>query len=517
MDYRKLFIPLFIIIVFIFSQSLFAIGIEPLTIDLTAKPGDTIPFSFKVIPSKKSEQVAVFLNRIKQELNGSLSFTDINPDSPSAAKWIDLPNQISISPEVPTIVKGTVKIPLNTEGGTYLVAVMVQTQKNYTETWGVNLRFNFAIRLKIKIDYPGLRPSALISDFSITKGTNGEPDIRALAKNTSPLDFPTSATVTIRNSQRRLLQRMNLKTEVGWNLNAIETTLFPGSELLYYGQPTEALLPGQYEIRLFYQYGSSGQILKSKIINVQAGDYVYPAAKLKAVKITPSDIDFAGRPGTVALKALRFENKSDKPVDITVELADVYPDYAYSILSNTDIELRGGKKFRLEPRCTFTNILKVKFRKDAPIQVNYGMAKIKVYSTDLNPILLENSTIPLSAAVIGAYKYAAEVTNILGEQDGDKYLLSMVVKNTGSIKISPTATIFIKNAQGVLLDTVKLAVEGDDHALVYPDKVLTLTGFTQNLAPGKYSLLITINEGNKELGSSALSYEVNKTEIKNKR
>ena len=498
-----IFITIFIAIIFLQSIPLFAIGINPLVIELSAKPGDTVPFTITIIPAEKPEVVTLFLAKFTQQPNGGLSFEEVNPSSYPPANWVSFPSKVNVGIEkIP--ISGTIKVPLNAVGGTYNLALMMDSESP-VKGKNLNVRIRFGVRFHLRVDWPGLRPSVQLDDFNIVKGEQGEPVIQTLVKNTSPIDFLFSATVTIRNNQKKLIERVEIKPKVSWEIKALETRMFPNGELLYVGNPKEALLPGDYELRLFYRYGTAGQIVKSKIINIKAGEYIYPKSKLKVVKISPTNLEFSGKPGTSSLKALKFENFFDKSLFITVETVDFSQGYNFSILKNTEVEIKGGKQFTLEPGRMYVDIISVKFPKDAPVHVNYGLIKINVYLNDPNPTLIEDSVILLSAAVPGDYKLSAEVTNLLNEFNGDKYLLAAVVKNNGNVKICPTATAFIKNEEGKEIDTVKLAVEGDDNAFVYPDKVLTLTGFSEKLKSGKYYVVIKVNDGQKEIGTSELN------------
>jgi hypothetical protein len=505
---KILFLFAAIIIFIIFQITAFAMSIEPLSFESVLKPGETYPFEIHVVSPGKPEEVKLVLFEAKQQLDGSLQFIEPNPDSDSPTKWVEIPAKVSITNDLPVTVKGIIKVPLKAAGGTYHMAVIAESLVTNTQQLRLNLniKIRYAIRLIVRVERLGLKPSAQVEQFDMVKGESGEPVIQLMAENNSPVDFITSATVTIRNTQKKLIDRVELKPRSSWDANFIDTRIFPDTELLYYGMPKEVLLPGQYEMRTFYRFASSGQIMKTKIITVRAGEYNYPKEKLKTIKVTPTEVSFEGKPGTIAIKAVKIENRSDKPMMIITEIADISSNYPYSINDNTEIRIQGDKKFTLEPGRMHVSVLIVKFPKDMPLQANYGALQVKSYSMDDKPVLLENSSVLLAASIPGTLTHSAEVTNLIGEADKSRYLLLAIVKNTGKVKITPDITAVIKDKRNNIIDSIKFSVEGDDTASIYPAKNMTYTGTTaKKLQPGEYHAIISIAENDKSIGLSQMN------------
>lgn len=490
----------------IIAAAIFAVGVQPLLIELTVKPGDAVPFQIQVVPGAKPEKVTIKLYKAIQQTNGDYTYEVPEAGAFPALAWFSIPAEAMTSPGKPSLVKGSVKVPLDA-GGTYTVAVMVEPPQPEKKT-GMQFTIRYAIRIHLRVERPGLRPGAEVTAFDIVRGKNGEPVLKIQARNTSQLDYLTSAMITIRDNRKKLRERVELRPELGWNFNYSEWRLLPDSELVYTGLPKEALLPGQYELRLFYRYGSSGQILLTKPLNIKEGDFTYPASKLKFLRVNPTELDFTGNPGTSSLKAVKYENRFNKPVVVTVETADVETGYHYSILNNTGLEIKGETKFILEPGRMATNIIAVKFPQNGKIQGNYGFLRVKVYSTDEPPGLLEESNVILAAAVSGKYQSKAEVTNVSGDWDGEKFLVSAVIKNTGNIWVTPEAKALIRDSEGKVLEVVDLVMEGDRKAGTLPEKTVILTGFAEQMKAGKFNVQITISNGEQIIGSSVLGLVV---------
>jgi hypothetical protein len=506
---RKIVFILAIVLVLnvLMNTAIFAVGVQPLLLELTAKPGDTVPFQMQLVPDAKPEKIILKLYKAIQQPNGDYAYEVPEPGSFPALDWFSIPAEIVTTPGKPSLVKGSVKVPLDA-GGTHTVTVMVEPSEPEEKKTGMLFSVRYAIRIHLRVERPGLRPRAEVTMFDMVRSKAGEPMLKVQARNTSQLDYLTSAMITIRDSRKKLRERVELRPELGWSFNYNEWRLLPDSELMYTGSPKEALLPGQYELRLFYRYGNSGQILVTKQLNIKEGDYTYPASKLKFLKVNPTELDFTGKPGTSSMKAVKYENRFNTPVSVMVETADIETDYPYSIRNNTSLEIKGETQFTLEPGRIATNILAVKFPRDGKVQGNYGFLRIKVYTMDENPVLLEESNVTLAAAVSGKYQNKAEATDVSGDWDGEKFLVSAVIKNTGNIRIVPEAKALIRDAAGKVLEVVDLGTEDDVKAGALPNKLVILTGFAEHMKNGKYNVQITISNGEKIIGSSVLNLVV---------
>lgn len=509
--YKNVFIKaLFGILIMLLPVALVdALGVQPLIIEMKPKPGETIPFTINLIATEKtSEQVKIALYQPLQLPTGELSFREPDPAGFPEGQWVKLNRENAlVMPDGKVDVSGTVKVPLNAKGS-HNIIVMVEPA-TAQKMGSMELRVKYAARLNIEVDAPGLRPTAQVSDFEIEKGENGEPVIKIKAANNSLLDYLTNVNVTIRdNRTKRLVERVELRPEIGWRYQNQEMRLMHGCTLHYYGSPREALLPGQYDLRLFYRFGNSGQILLSKKIDIKTGDFNYPAGKLRRVKITPEEVVFSGKPGTSSTKGIRFENRSDKQVRIMLQPQEIDTEYPYSLIKKTSIEFKNDPEFLLEPGRMAVLIIGVKFPKDIEAQGYYGLLKTTVLSTDPKPIVIEQYMLNLEAVVPGKHQASAQLTDLSGDRDGDKYLLSAVVKNYGNIKISPFAELVLKDKNNRLAAATKLMVEGNGTPSVIPTKLITLTGSVESLKPGLYKAELKFFEGTAEIGTSKCNLEV---------
>jgi hypothetical protein len=466
--------------------------VQPLALDFLLKPGETTNFKITLTPGNTPEEDLISICKAEQQLTGDLIYQVADPATFPLAKWINIPSSVKLNPGNKQEVTGTIKVPLDANGCN-VIGIMIEPKQENVK--GISVVVRYAIRIMIQVDRPGNRPDAAVTSFNLIKGDKGQPVIAAQVKNNSPLEFMTSANVTIRDSNRRLVERVPLMTGSGLP----EFLILPLSELRYTGTPKEVLTPGDYEIRLFYNYASGKQLLFAKNITVKAGDFVYPKSILKMVKITPLEVEFTGSPKTTSIKPIKFENKSDKPVTICLEPAEIEPKYPYSILTKTSLEIKGDITFTLDPGRMATNLIMVKFNEGLG-QENYGLIKVHIFSTDEKPKLIEESVINLTAITPGKFNYAAEVLGISGDRTGNQYLISTVILNKGNARISPTAKAVINDSSGKTIETVDLSNEVTDTVYVIPGKQITLSGLTTSLKPGKYKVQVYLVNGKVELG-----------------
>ncbi|NLY74572.1 MAG: hypothetical protein GX075_04645 [Firmicutes bacterium] len=507
--FPKVFIKaLFGILIMLLPVGVDALGVQPLVIEMKPKPGETVPFTINLIATEKtSEEVKIALYQPLQLPTGELSFRKPDPADFPEGQWVKLNRDNAlVMPDGKVDVGGSVKIPLDAKGS-HNIIVMIEPAAQ--KMGSMELRVRYAARLSIEVDAPGLRPTARVSDFEIVRGEKGEPVISIKAENTSLLDYLTSASVTIRDHHtKKLLERVDLRPEIGWRYQNTETRLMRGCMLHYYGSPKEALLPGEYDLRLFYRFGNSGQIMLSQTVNIKAGDFVYPAAKLRRIKITPEEVAFSGKPGTASTKGIRFENRSDKKVKVILQPEEIETGYPYSLMEKTAVEFKNPQEFTLEPGRMAVSIIGVRFPKDAPAQGYYGYLKVRVITDDPMPVVIEEYKINLEAVVPGKHQISAELTGLSGDRDGEKYVLAAIVKNTGNIKISPFAEIVLKDKDGRLAGAAKLTAEETGPPSVIPTKLITLTGSLEDIKPGSYKAELKLFEGTVEIGNFDSKLEI---------
>ena len=486
-----------LILLFSFSGNVLAIGLRPLVIEMDLEPGTVEDFTILLSPEETKTVINVSLYQPVQLLDGGLIFQEGDPLENPAIGWVELDkNKLLLSPGEEEKITGRVRVPFDARGS-YMVTIMVEPERQQSSE--IALHFRFAIRLRIRVERPGLRPAAEVEEFALTAGEEKEPVLRALVRNTSALDYPTAAEATVRDGQGRLVEKVELRPERLWAYSQQEILMYPFSKLLYVGTVRKYLPPGEYQLRLFFRYAAGKQLIVTRTVEIRDGDYNFQDTQRTALEVSLNELSFSGHPGTVSSRALTFKNNSGEACVLSLTPVDLEYGYAYSIFEHTEFAIRGDDQFLLEPGMKKTVITTVHFPRDAQIQGNYGFLKVDVFK--LNGEFLYGQMIPLEAVVGGDHRHTAEVLDFSCERTGDEVLFSLVLKNTGNIKLFPSGRVVVKDPEGRPVTTVELSSAGETKAPVLPGKLLTLQGTSLSIPPGNYQLEVTIQEEKKELAA----------------
>lgn len=508
LKFRKQMIPLFLILFLIIGSSILASGVDPLLLNLSGKPGETLNFKVTIQPSDKPGDVQLSLHKIVQKPDGNFDYQPVDPGSYAPTGWVSFPSKVTVVPGKSTEIKGTIKLPNDAKGSDNHLLLMIEPENDIKKVDGLSLMVRYGVTLNVQVDKPGTRPAATITSFDMVKSQKGFATIQGNVKNTSLVDLQTYAYVTIRNVQKKLMEKIELLPYSYLESNVGDPVLYPDSELLYLGVVHQNLPPGAYEIRLFLRYGETGQLIQSKNINIQEGQYKFPEAMYKNIKIGPEELSFEGKPGQISIKALKFENKSDKPLIVQMVTSDIEPKYTYSVFNNTKFETKNGDKFVIKPKQMVVKIITVAFPKDAPIRGSYGNLKIQVYTEAEKPIFVEEQNIKVSANIVGEKKKQVEVKNLSGERNGENYIMSAVIKNTGNTAISPAITLLLKDDDNRTVANTDLNCDGEENITILPDRMATVTATLTNIKPGKYQAEVKAVDGSAILDKKLFTVQV---------
>ena len=167
-----------------------------------------------------------------QQLSGGLAYQLPTNPAFSATSWVTLDSDVvKVRPGEKPEVRGTIRVPYSASGS-HTVIVMVEPRPPEI-TSGIGFKIRYAVRLSIRVERAGLRPSAQLSDFAVVANEQGEPEIQARFLNDSPLDYLASGEVAIRDKDRRLVERVTLRTESGHTAGTDATRIYPGAEVLF--------------------------------------------------------------------------------------------------------------------------------------------------------------------------------------------------------------------------------------------------------------------------------------------
>lgn len=475
-----------------------AIGVRPLVIDIDLFPGDSAVFELVLTPEAVQQVVDLNLFQPMQLITGGLGYQKVDPETYPVIKWIEMERaRVVLSPGEETKVRGHVGVPYDA-GGSYMVVVMVEPVTEEAAS-GISLRVRYAVRININVERPGLRPRAEVAEFDLLSDDDKRPVLTTLLRNSSPLDYLAAGEVTIRDRNRRLIERVTLRTEAAQQAGRDETRIYPGAEVLFQGQVTEPLPPGEYDLRLFLRYADGKQVIKSKRVTVKEGDF---AQRITHLKLQPETIAVNLRPGAAASQVIQMQNRTDKPLVIKLGARDIASEYPQSVFSSLDVQLRGQGELTLEPHRQDRNVFIFRSTKDLEPGGYYGYLDVYAYSEEEE--LLETYPIPISVLVGEGWENRAEVLNVDYDYYEGEYLFSVDVKNLSKAHIAPTGTLYLKDDQGVIKRTLRLELlEGVDSIL--PQRAERLVASVRDvLEHGEYTADIRILDGDVEIGAREL-------------
>ncbi len=497
---RKLtvLVALVLLVSFVATVQAQAVGVRPLVVDLNLRPGDTGSFELILSPSERQEIVNLTLYKPTQLITGGLTYELGDPALFAPIGWVELEeNRVVVPPNETAKVTGRVSVPFDA-GGSYTIVVMVEPEVDEAVT-GITFRVRYAVRINIVVERPGLRPRAEIVNFDLASSEEGKPVISAHFRNPSPLHYPVSAEVTVRDTNRRLIERVTLKTQSAWQSGQETTRIYPGAEVMLLGEVTEPLFAGDYEMRLFVRYADL-QVIQTKPVTVTEGQFA-ATARMAVVRVTPDEIASSLRPGGAASEVLQIENRLSEFLKVVISGREVVAEYANSVFGNLEIQMRGDQEFQLESRRVNRTVLTLRAPRGVTPGGYYGYIDVHAYT--LTDEYLDTYTVPLSLIVGDGWDYQAEVMSLHALADGNEYLVSVTVKNDSVAHIIPTGTVYVRDQAGVIVRTLPLTLqEGMENIL--PQHTGFMLSTVRDLEPGEYTADVRIRYLNEEIAVAQL-------------
>ena len=500
-----LFAIIFLInIIFIYNQNCLAVGVKPLIHNIEIKPGETKEFELTLTPSEKAEKVLFKIFKPEQILDGNLKFVEPTSDNFPAIEWIKFEKEeVTTIPNEKKVIKGKVTAPFSAEGSH--TAIMMVEPQTLKKMQGVSFKIRYAVKLNIRIDRPGSRNKAELEEgWGLTKGENGEPILETIISNTSLWDYKVSAEATIRDSRRKLVERINLRSAASNDKNQIR--LYPESKVIHQGEITRRLTHGEeYTVRLFIKYGDHGQIIKSKKIKIAEGEYNFVAAdKAGAVSVEPASIDLTLKPGQRKTNVINVKSEIGETSILAIKSTDINSEYKYS---NKDwIEMRAKDQIVLEGRRTKRLVLTSIVPREIEPGSYHSNVEIHIYSKETEK-LLEKEVIPYSVVVGTEHKPKVDIKSLHSTETEEGYLLSLDINNSGNIFLNPNAKIIINDENDEYVEKVELSMPEEVNRLL-PLKSKLLTGISQSITPGKYNVTIIVENDDQEVGKSTKVLEI---------
>ena len=487
---------LFILILGVMSPLALAIGVQPMVLDFEGRPGEQYSFEISIFPESIQRVVNLSLYQPIQFFDGSVDFLEGDPKAYPPIGWVRLEKErILVPPGEPTKVQGTISVPFSA-GGSHSVIVMVEPTVEDAEE-GVTVIVRYAVRLTINVDRPGLRSELKILNTELVSDEDGKPLLMVHISNPSPFRFPISGESTIRDENRRLVERVNLRTLSAWETGHDSFAIYPYTELMLTAPIEEPLYGGNYYLQNFISYDTTKQVIKTQEVFVEEGQFVTLGAQ--AIAVEPKAMEAHIQLGAATTFILQMENRQAEQFEISLGAEDIVAEYAHSIFEHLEIELRGEEFQTLQPRGRGRSILLVRAPRDAEPGGYYGKINVHVSSGDGEYV--ESYTIPMSVLVGRDLERAVEVRGIAVETLEEEYLFSASIGNAGNVHVTPWGKLELRDENDDVVNIVRLEMpEGVGSLLPDLAGFLVATIHEDYISPGSYMATVQVFEDQERVG-----------------
>lgn len=235
------------------SASLTALGFEVnlLEVDLSARPGLALSFSFIVHNElAQSEQIILYLGDWDRNEFGENRFYEPGTLPHSSATWIQvLPTSFVLGPGEVREIQGTVQVPAQAEPGTYWAIVFVQGEPRLVPYQGVMVTVTRRIGIKI---YVTVEPAE-------ARGELRGLEVRGLNPLWVWVKFANTGTKNLREVQA-LLRVIDVQGKTVAEARAPSVPCLPGSERWIRVDTDFRPEPGVYQVLATVDYGGEALV-----------------------------------------------------------------------------------------------------------------------------------------------------------------------------------------------------------------------------------------------------------------
>ncbi|MFP4020971.1 MAG: hypothetical protein ACLFUK_05135 [Halanaerobium sp.] len=510
MNENKIKFILIVFLIFInmssFSSTIEAIGVQPLVIDLEMERGETRQFELEISPSENQEVAELNLFYPRQQETGSLSYEEGNMEEHAVLNWLDLPEEVTVPPGEETTVTGEVSVPYDASGS-HTAIIMVEPTVDEAEE-GITFKVRYAVRVNIHVEAPGLREDTELLEFDLEPGKEEQPPrVSSRIKNSSALMYDAAGEVSIRDESRRLVERISIRSQHAAQAGKEETTLYPGSEVIFSGEIQEMLAAGTYDLQLFLRYADGRQLIERKTFEI--GDEFVDSDNMEYFNVDPILISEELRRGGAGTEVIEVRNRTGDKIEIEISPEEIESDYQHSLLDNFELQLRGRQQFELEGRRSERPVLIVRSPREIEAGGYYDHLVVTAFDPETGD-QLQQETVNLEFLVGDDHQYSGEVLGLSTKTIDDEVLLSAAVINTGEVHFTPTARVYLRQDEEIIY-TKSLEMPAENERIL-PERDGLLRNYFTDLKPGEYTAEVTLQYQGEDLSVSEFDIEIEAAE-----
>jgi hypothetical protein len=510
--FKKLFTIMFILIFIfspiylIFSNVIYALGVRPLIFDFNMQPGENKEFEIYLTPSSTNTDVEITFYNPIQNLSGGLNYELGDLEKHQVLNWISLDrNQVIVPAGEIQVVKGTIDVPYNASG-TYIAVLMIEEVENENNSNQnvFNFQVRYAARIIINVLTPAQRTRAEIKEMYLNKNKDGNPQINAHIINTSSLYFNAEAEVTLRDSNNRLIERLNIISETASKANKLSTRIYPSSEVIFKGELNQPVYPGKYTLQVHLKYGDNQQLVERN--NIILEEKLRKSGPRRYVSFEPDIISKNLKAGSPSTQVIELNNLYNEEIKIKINKKELFDNPLHSVFNIGEVVLRGGEEFLIKPSGSARSVFIFRSPRDASAGGYYGELELEVFNK--NDELLEKRKIDLEMLIGEGWEYNAEMNNFKYEKNEDLQSFSLELENLSSAHISPGGVVILKNGEEQVIKTINLFAAEELKKLL-PGKTVNMLGRTTQIEIGTYKAEIVLTNNNAEIKKINTSVTVN--------
>lgn len=300
-------------------------AVSPMLIELSAERREVKEFSFTVF-GKGNADIKLELFNLNQLESGYMGFTKLEVgDMNWMGSWVELErDKFRLRDGETMTVHGIIKIP-SRAAGTHLVAIMVEEDIPEKDQGGISVKIRYAVVINLRVDGKYSRIKTQFGELAVVH-TEDRSFLEAYFLNESATDNWLFTEVQIRDENRRLLERVPLKTESAWQRADVGSRVFPGARVRLYGEITESFDTGTYNVLVRNKFADKSQSVYRDTIYLEApqqqaallveGEGV--SVDMGTVAIDPEALQISIRDNGTSFSTFFITNTKNEKVIITL-------------------------------------------------------------------------------------------------------------------------------------------------------------------------------------------------------
>ena len=324
MKLKKLLNLFFIFLIIIFSSKTFSldIAVSPLLMKINKRPGTTEDFKFN-IHSESENKVKITLYDMSQKPSGHMQFLESSTDnSRSMVNWVELKkNKYSLKKDEKVEVKGKIRIPKSAQG-TYLVAAIIEEDKDAKAVTGVKLNVRYAVILAVNIIGKNKAKYKVDTTEPELIKNKDKTFLQTKIFNHSEYELKVRSTAQIRNEKGRLVEKVNLRSQSAWERKDDASSIYPRGDVILFGEVKNIYTPGEYMLFLRNKVGHRN--LKAIRKNITITEDMIPEKNKVALNgspviILPSPLSIKIKKNNTSSSYLNIKNNYNKDIEISFD------------------------------------------------------------------------------------------------------------------------------------------------------------------------------------------------------